>query len=204
MLKKAREKLFAKMWQRMAPKADERLRELKENLFKGVRDVVLELGPGTGTNFQYFPAEITWIGVEPNQELQKVLGDHPKRPKSFKLISRIEELQSESVDTVVSSLVLCSVPKLEETLKEIKRVLKSGGQYLCVEHVAAPRGTVLRFIQRLIRPATRCLGGGCEPDREIGSLIDQAGFSKTDIAECRLQIYRTPIKVPIISCYAQK
>ena len=204
MLKKAREKLFAKMWQRMASEVDERLREIKENLFKRAHGVVLELGPGTGTNFQYFPAEITWIGVEPNQELQKVLGDHPKRPKSFKLISRIEELPNESIDTVVSSLVLCSVPKLEKTLKEIKRVLKPGGQYLCVEHVAAPRGTFLRFIQRLILPATRCLGGGCEPDREIGSLVRQAGFSKTDITERRLQIYRTPVKVPIISCFARK
>ncbi len=204
MFKKEREKLFAKMWQRMAPKADERLRELKENLFKRVHGVVLELGPGTGMNFQYFPTEITWIGVEPNQELQKVLSAHPERPKSFKLISRIEELPSESVDTVVSSLVLCSVPKPTETLKEIKRVLRQGGQYLCVEHVAAPRDTLLRFIQRIIRPVTRCLGGGCEPDREIGTLIYQTGFSKTDLAEYRLQIYRTPIKVPIISCAAQK
>lgn len=204
MFKKTREKLFAKMWQRMAPNADERLRALKENLFKEVRGVVLELGPGTGANFQYFPAEITWIGVEPNQTLQKVLCVHPKKPKVSKLISRIEELSNESVDTVVSSLVLCSVPTPEETLKEIKRVLKQGGKFLCVEHVAAPNGTFLRFIQRLIRPATRCLGGGCEPDREIAAVIAQTGFSEQGLTESRIQINRLPIMVPIIACSARK
>lgn len=204
MFKKAREKLFAKMWQRTAPEVDDRLRELKENLFRNVQGVVLEIGPGTGANFQYFPPDITWIGVEPNQKLQEMLRAHPKRPDNFKLISDIEKLPNESVDTVVSSLVLCSVPKLEETLKEIKRVLRKGGRFLCVEHVAAPLGTFLRFVQRLIRPATRCLGGGCEPNREIGPLICRTGFSKTDIVEHRLQIYRTPIKVPVISCVARK
>ncbi len=62
------------------------------------------------------------------------------------------EVADNSVDAVVSTLVLCSVPNLSGTLQEILRVLKPGGRFLFIEHVAAPRGTWLRRAQQGVRP----------------------------------------------------
>ncbi|MEK7088013.1 MAG: methyltransferase domain-containing protein [Patescibacteria group bacterium] len=205
MLEKIFSTAFAKMWQREAPEVDKKFRYIKKGLFGSARGTVLEIGPGTGVNFEYFPPNIhQWFGIEPNPLLQKVLRTHPKKPLSSKFVADIEELPNESVDTVVSSLVLCSVPNLEKTLREIRRVLKPCGRLLCIEHVAAPRGTLLRFLQRLIRPFSRRVGGGCEPDREIAAAIKVAGFSEVKMSENRIQISRIPILAPVIACEARK
>ena len=90
-------------------------------------------------------------------------------------------LKENQFDAVISTLVLCSVSELETALSEIKRVLKPGGQFLFIEHVAAQPGSRLRTIQGIVRPVWRWLADGCIVDREVASAIEQAGFSSTDI-----------------------
>lgn len=199
-----REKIFSRLWRLGAPGVDKKLSALKEKLFQDVQGIVLELGPGTGVNFEYFPSNISWIGIEPNKTLQKILLVHPKRPRNAQLIERIENVQSESIDTAVSSLVLCSVPELEKMLGEVKRVLKKGGAFLCVEHIAAERGTCLRAWQRIIRPFTRLFGGGCEPDREILTAMHNTGFTHIQSSTHHLRLGNLIICVPVIVCSAQK
>lgn len=204
MFKNLRERLFAAFWQGQAPQADEKLRALKSNLFRGVRGRVLEIGPGTGVNFKYFPAGIEWIGIEPNRDLQEVLRAHPSKPADSMLLARIEDMQTDNVDTVVSSLVLCSVPNLDTALREIRRVLRPEGMFLCVEHVAAPQRSVRRVFQRLIKPLSRHLGGGCEPDREIAAAINRTGFTTVKLGDHNVRLIKLPFNVPVISCLAVK
>ena len=94
----------------------------------------------------------------------------------------------QSIDTVVATLVLCSVRDPEQVLREVLRVLKPGGRFLFIEHVAAPQGTRLRTAQRWLRPLWKRIADGCHPDRETGALIEQAGF-----AEVRFEKFRLPL-----------
>src|SRR5690242_6004104 len=72
--------------------------------------------------------------------------------------------EDDSVDAVVSTLVLCSACDPARVLREIRRVLKPGGRFVFLEHVAAPQGTRLRTVQRWIRPVWRRIADGCHPD----------------------------------------
>lgn len=90
------------------------------------------------------------------------------------------EFADNSIDAVVSTLVLCSVEDLEGTLQEILRVLKPGGRFYFLEHVAAPQGTWLRRMQQWIRPVWKKLGDGCRPDRETWVALEQAGFEQVE------------------------
>src|SRR5258706_582852 len=141
----------------------------KQALFTGISGDVLEIGPGTGVNLVYLPVGIRWIGIEPNTYMHPYL-----RELGLKLglsldirVGFAEHLPvaDNSMDIVISTQVLCSVADPATVLREIQRVLKPGGRFLFVEHVAAVPGTRLRRWQRLARPMPALLGG-CHPDRE--------------------------------------
>lgn len=199
-----RQKIFKRLWERGTAKAaDEKLRTIKAPMFREAKGVVLELGPGTGANFRYFPADISWIGVEPVEAWHATLRSRPDHPHEMRFSSTLGEVPTASVDTVVSSLVLCSVPNLRETLADIRRVLKPGGQFLCVEHVAAPCGTLRRILQYFILPFTKTLGGGCDPVRDIAEAIARAGFSEHNITAHAVPLGCLPFPVPIIVCRAR-
>jgi ubiquinone/menaquinone biosynthesis C-methylase UbiE len=153
----------------------------KQALFAGINGDVLEIGPGTGVNLVYLPVGIRWVGIEPNKYMHSYL-----RELGLKLglsidirVGTAEHLPvpDNSMDAVISTQVLCSVTDPPTVLREIQRVLKPGGRFLFVEHVAAASGTGLRRLQRLARPISALIGDGCHPDRETWSDIEQAGFA---------------------------
>lgn len=156
----------------------------KQALFANIHGNILEIGPGTGPNLSYYPKDIYWIGIEPNPYMHSYL---KKAAEKLGLNIDIrtgtaEQINAEdnSIDTVVSTLVLCSVPNLAATLQEILRVLKPGGRFLFVEHVAAPQETLLRKIQTGIKPIWKLIGDGCNPDRETWVALEKAGFESVD------------------------
>jgi len=118
----------------------------------GVPNYVLEIGPGAGPNLAYFSPHIRWVGIEPNPFM------HPYLRRQAERLNRTVEirdasaervpLQDNSVDAVVSTLVLCSVKDVSGALQEILRVLRPGGRFVFIEHVAAPPGTWLRRLPR--------------------------------------------------------
>jgi ubiquinone/menaquinone biosynthesis C-methylase UbiE len=80
-----------------------------------------------------------------------------------------------SIDTVVTTWTLCSIPAASDALQEMHRVLKSGGRLLFVEHGRAPEPNVQWWQDRLT-PIWKRLGGGCHLNRAISALIENAGF----------------------------
>lgn len=186
-------------------KDDQLTVDRKHRLFKELSGTVLEIGPGTGPNLAYFPPSIRWIGVEPNPHMHVYLHQQAER---LGLSVELRPLQGEklpledaSVDHVVSTLVLCSVPNQATTLAEILRVLKPGGRFVFFEHVAAPQGSRLRRYQRMLRPAWKWFGDGCHPDRETWATIESAGFREVQIEY--FQLPEGPV-APHIAGYAIK
>jgi ubiquinone/menaquinone biosynthesis C-methylase UbiE len=76
--------------------------------------------------------------------------------------------------------VLCCVPSQKESLNEVLRILKPGGRFLFIEHVAAPKGSRLRRMQNMVTPLWRRLGDGCHPNRETWNELEHAGFGRLD------------------------
>jgi ubiquinone/menaquinone biosynthesis C-methylase UbiE len=144
---------------------------------------VLEIGPGTGANLCYFANPgVNWIGVEPNPYMRLYLEEEASRlgMQIDLRTSLTDKLPAEnnSVDAVVGTLVLCCVRDPQLSLKEVIRVLKPGGRFLFIEHVAAERGTWLRFLQGCVKPIWSQMGDGCHPDRETWLTLETAGFGK--------------------------
>jgi ubiquinone/menaquinone biosynthesis C-methylase UbiE len=95
-------------------------------------------------------------------------------------------LPGHSVDSVISSLVLCTVTDPAEVLAEVRRVLRPGGTFRFVEHVAARPGTPTRFLQRALRRPWAWTFEGCSCERDLAALIRGAGFAHVDIEPYRL------------------
>ncbi|HEX6982465.1 MAG TPA: class I SAM-dependent methyltransferase [Balneolaceae bacterium] len=171
---------------------NEKVNERKRSLLLDVSGRVLEIGPGTGANLEYYPKDISLIGLEPSPFMQHYLKEKAKQFKQeIEIITGTAEnipLSDDSVDAVVSTLVLCSVDNPDDTLSEIKRVLKPGGQFLFMEHVAAPEGTSLRKAQRWVEPLWKHMADGCHPDRETWEAIENAGFDYVEIEHFRLSL----------------
>lgn len=157
----------------------------KAALLTELRGDIVEIGPGTGANLPYYAEGVRVIGIEPNRYMAPYLTKKAKaRGIHFELTPGHAEnlpLEDASADAVVSTLVLCSVFDLDRVLAEAHRVLRPGGRFVFLEHVAAPRGSWTRRFQRWVKPVWRYLGDGCCPDREIERHIERAGFACIEI-----------------------
>ena len=155
-----------------------RLREEKISFIKGIG---LELGGGIGLNLPYYSDETEKLFViEPCSVSQKK-ANSSARNCHFE-VEHIDYLQNgkiplddHSLDFVCSTWTLCTIKNIEETLLEIKRILKPGGEFHFLEHGLAPE----RFIaltQHTLNPVQKFFGGGCNLNRQIDKYILDAGF----------------------------
>ena len=185
-------RLFAWMMAHGNAKYEEEIADRKRALFAQLHGNVLEIGPGTGCNLSYYPSDVRWIGIEPNPFMHPYLQQEAERlGLDIDLRSGTAEhleVEDNSMDAVVSTLVLCSVNNLAAVLQEVIRVLKPGGRFFFLEHVAAPQGTMLRWIQHGIKPLWKTLGDGCHPDRETWVALENAGFERVDYQHFRANV----------------
>jgi ubiquinone/menaquinone biosynthesis C-methylase UbiE len=147
----------------------------------------MEIGPGTGANLASLPEGCRWIGFEPNPYMHEPLRQTAEAlglAAEFRLaMADGIAMEDSSVDAVIATLVLCSVGDPARVLSEIRRVLRPGGRFYFIEHIAARRSTWLRTGQRLLRPAWMWIADGCRPDRETVAEIDAAGFASVTVDE---------------------
>ena len=141
---------------------------------------VLDLGAGTGANFPYLGAGVEIVAAEPDpymlergRQRARALG----RAVTF-LPDAAESLSlgPASVDTVLATLVLCTVDDMARALAQIRRVLKSGGHLLFLEHVRLEHPLWGR-VQDAVTPVWKTLFAGCHPNRDTVSAIRRAGFA---------------------------
>ena len=126
-----------------------------------------------------------WIGVEPNPFFHDRLRARGERlgidVDVRAATAEALPVADQSVDAVISSLVLCSVRDPEAALREVRRVLRPGGRFVFVEHVAAPHGTGCASRSAPCARSGGALSDGCHPDRDTGRLIEAAGFADVDL-----------------------
>jgi ubiquinone/menaquinone biosynthesis C-methylase UbiE len=141
---------------------------------------VLEIGIGSGLNLPFYSRNVEQlIGLDPSAKLLSMVRRNlrPDTP-SLELIEGSAEtipLENNSVDTVVTTWTLCSIPDVGRALREMRRVLKPTGRLLFIEHGRAPEPNV-RWWQDHLTPAWKRIGAGCHLNRAIQTLIEDAGF----------------------------
>ena len=148
------------------------------------RGRVLEVGMGSGLNLPFYTNAVEHLfGLEPSAHLRAEAAEQIERaPFPVDVIPTGAEqipLGDGSVDTVVSTWTLCSIPELDRALLEMRRVLKPGGELLFMEHGRAPDPGVAVWQDRLA-PILRGLAG-CNPNRQIDTAIAAAGFRFIEI-----------------------
>ncbi|MES2766652.1 MAG: class I SAM-dependent methyltransferase [Bacteroidota bacterium] len=185
---------------------EEFMGQRKQKLFKNLSGVVIEIGAGTGANFPYFEDEIEYVGIEPHEQIREVLKSEVSKRhfKSAKILNASAEyipLEDNTADVVISTLVLCSVPNVNATLKEIHRILKTGGRLIFVEHIAAHEDTFLLKMQKFVKPVWRKLIDNCHPDRRTDIALKSAGFKSVNFEEFTVPI---PVVSPHIAGIAVK
>lgn len=156
---------------------------------------VLEIGIGSGLNLPlYGPAARSVIGLEPSPELLRMARDRAAGARvPVELLEASAEavpLEAASIDTVVTTWTLCTIPDASRALAEMRRVLKPGGSLLFVEHGRAPEPGVARWQDRL-DPLWRRAASGCHLNRKIDDLIAGNGFRIDALANARLPGPRT-------------
>jgi SAM-dependent methyltransferase len=104
------------------------------------------------------------------------------------------DLADASVDFVFSSLVLCTVDSPTRVLSEVRRVLKPGGRFACIEHVEAPSGSAINGLQGVLRRPWKWLFEGCDLCRDTGATLRSSGFQHVEVKPIVLPTIFIPIR----------
>lgn len=159
---------------------------------------VLEVGGGSGANLRYFPEDATLTFLEPNPHMARRLRRRAQGlGREITVVEAAgEEMPFEdgSFDTVLTTLVLCTVSDLGAVVSEARRVLRPGGTFVFYEHVAAS-GRLGRALQRGLNPAWKWVTTGCHLDRDIEAAVRAAGFSEVEVERFNIR-FGTPIALP--------
>ncbi|WP_301108082.1 class I SAM-dependent methyltransferase [Sporosarcina sp.] len=163
----------------MKPLETTRFKQLRTELVRSARGQVLEIGSGTGVNFPYYHNAEKVTAVEPNPLMSKRAF---KRMKSTSVPVELHETTAESLpfadntfDTVIATLVFCTIPDPMKALAEIRRVSKPGADVLFFEHVQMKQ-PILRKTQEFLNPFWKRVCDGCNLNRDTLSLIQRSGI----------------------------
>ena len=159
-----------RIWDKLAPRYDRDIKFFEKVLFSGGREwacsqasgVVLEIGAGTGRNLEYYPAGIQLMGIDVSPRMIAIARERAQaagREADLRVgDAQALDIPDESVDTVISTLSLCSIPDDRKAVSEVKRVLRPGGRFILMEHVASPLRLVRVFQKALDWIAVRTEG----------------------------------------------
>jgi ubiquinone/menaquinone biosynthesis C-methylase UbiE len=178
-------RFFAAIWDWMISSSEKAgLSDMRAEVVGQAAGRTLELGAGTGNNFpHYTSAVIELVASEPDPHMARRLREHlAERSPAIASVEVVEApaerlpFEDASFDSVVATLVFCSVEDPRAVAGEVRRVLKPGGRLLYLEHVRDPNeGGLARWQDRLERPWGLVMGG-CHPNRATERVLAEAGF----------------------------
>jgi ubiquinone/menaquinone biosynthesis C-methylase UbiE len=164
----------------MVGSEDAGMRDKRRELLSRARGRTLELGAGTGLNLELYPEAVTELVVtEPDPhmraQLERKLAAAGRNVEVVAADAQQLPFPDASFDTVVGTLVLCTIDDPAAALRDARRVLKPDGRLLFIEHVRAHDEKLARWQDRLERP-WGWLGRGCHPNRDTLATLRTAGF----------------------------
>lgn len=152
----------------------------RKQVLEGVSGSVLEIGAGTGLNFEHYPKAIELVTtVDPNPGMsakaRKRSSTHNIKTDFHQITAEKLPFEDDTFDFVVSTWTLCSIPNVQAALSEVCRVLKPGGRFHYVEHGRAPDSGVAKW-QRRLTPIQKVIADGCHLDRPMYELVEASGL----------------------------
>lgn len=178
--------LFAALYDRVLAGTEAAgLAEHRRRLLNGARGRVLEIGAGTGANLRYYPSSVDALAlVEPEapmaRRLTKRVHEQPRRAAIVSAAAERLPFPDAYFDTIVCTLVLCTVGDLSKALAEIRRTLRPEGQLLFLEHVRSEDRRLAAWQDRL-NGLNRLVAHGCNCNRATVEAIRAAGFEVTSL-----------------------
>lgn len=157
------------------------IQEVRQRIVPSAVGTVLEIGVGPGVNFAHYdPLKVSGVyALEPNPGMIRLAKENRQRTKvNIEFLDLPGEripLEDSSVDTVVSTFTMCTIPGVVDAIRGVRRVLKPNGKFIFFEHGLAPDPWTQRW-QRWSEPIPHWLFEGCHVTRDIPSLISKGGF----------------------------
>ncbi len=163
---------------------------LRKSAVSKARGEVLEIGFGSGLNISYYKEVNKLYALEPSQEIfdigKKNIANAKFIVEYLKNSAENIPLANNSIDSVVSTWSLCSIPNPENALKEIHRVLKPEGKFYFLEHGKSNKSFKYK-LQNIVNPFSKCCMGGCNLNRDIEKLVTDSGFEIENIEKFELK-----------------
>jgi ubiquinone/menaquinone biosynthesis C-methylase UbiE len=203
--------IFARFYDRIIAGTERAgLGEMRDSLLSSASGRTLELGAGTGANLSYYTDAVTeLVMTEPDPHMAERLRERLARDETQAGNPSVMEASAEelpfddgSFDTVVATLVLCTVEHPDRAVSEVRRVLVEGGKLLFIEHVRSSSHRLARWQDRLERP-WGVFAGGCHPNRPTEQLLAGAGLWIDRLDRTRLP-KAPPIVRPLIRGEARR
>ncbi|QSP93840.1 class I SAM-dependent methyltransferase [Marinobacter salinisoli] len=175
--------------------SDGQVMKLRSQVVPHAKGTVLEVGMGSAINLEFYSPEAVKLvyGLEPSEGMRRKAHSNLERsPVPVEWLDLPGEkipLADDSVDTVLLTFTLCTIPDWSAALQQMKRVLKPGGELLFLEHGQSPDASVCKW-QHRVTPVWKKFAGGCHLNRPIGDLIQQSGFKILELEN--LYIPKTP------------
>jgi ubiquinone/menaquinone biosynthesis C-methylase UbiE len=200
-------RIFAAIYDRLLAGTEKGgLRDMRAELLREAEGRTLELGAGTGLNLPHYTGSVAELVLtEPDRfmaaRLRRRLADEPPAPPRVEVVEAEAEklpFDDASFDTVVSTLVFCTVDAPGAAMSEVERVLRPKGRLLYLEHVRSPDSPRLaRWQDRLVRP-WGWFAGGCHPNRSTGETMRSTGLDVERLERGRMP-KAPPLVRPLIS-----
>lgn len=175
------QKIFAAKYDQFMNGIEEELSSLRRELISDLKGNILEIGAGTGINFQFYTPEAKVTAIEPSEFM--LAKAKPKiGTKKIKIIQtgvgeKEHDLlfEENQFDAIVCTLVLCTIPNPEKALQQFKKWLKPTGKLLVMEHIKSEK-KFNGVLQGIANPVWKVIGDGCNLNRNTDQLIKNAGF----------------------------
>jgi len=181
LIKKQYQKLVAWYYDPFMKGLEKTLKKYRKELIKNAKGVVLEVGAGTGVNFDLYPSNVQVYAVEPSYPMYKRALKRAQKKSNIRVFNMgIENIHNHPAlpsqfDTITSMLVLCTVADEQKVAKIYYEKLKKNGNLLVLEHIHST-GKLYGKIQKIINPLWKPLADGCHLTRRQDIVLKEAGF----------------------------
>jgi len=176
------QKVFASRYDSFMTDIEVQFDPIRHDLIGHLEGDILDVGSGTGANFKYFHKNANVIGVEPSLHMLNIAQSKLPQAANITTINlgvtdkELEKyIKKQSLDYIICTLVLCTIPDHKVALDKFKGWLKPNGKLIILEHIHAKQKT-RRLFQNIINPVWKIVGDGCHLNRDTDILLKDFGF----------------------------